>query len=78
LQIELYVENMADEHVEPVEAVELSSDSESDAETAGINSHLRALPALSGFEADEDERILVAEKRKQRAVTCNRCKKKLK
>jgi len=68
---------MADEHVEPVEAVELSK---SDAETAGVN--LKLLEGATsivwkffGFEADEDGRILIADKRKRRAVTCNRCKR---
>ena len=44
-----YIENMADEQVESVEFIELSSDSESKAEITGVNlKPLRELPASSG------------------------------
>ena len=40
---------MADEHVEPEEAIELSSDSKSEAEITSVNlKPLRELTALSG------------------------------
>ena len=63
---------MADEHVEPVEAIELSSDSESEVKTTNIN--LKPLEGATSviwkffsFEANQDRRILVADKRE---VTC--------
>jgi len=66
-------------HVEPVK---LSSGSESEAEMPSRN--LKPLEGASsvvwkffGFYVDNDGRILVADKRKQKAVTCIRCNKKL-
>ena len=74
---------MADEHEEPVEFSSESSDSESDVQS--MSGNLQPLEGAAsvvwkffGFEADNDGRILVADKRKRRAVTCKRCKKKLK
>ena len=68
---------MADEHEEPVELSSESSDSESDVQSTSRN--LQPLEGATsvvwkffGFEADDDGRILVADKRKRRAVTCKR------
>ena len=74
---------MADEHEEPVELSSESSDSKSDVQSTSGNLQLlegttSVIWKFFGFEADDDRRILVADKRKRRAVTCKRCKKKLK
>ena len=68
-----------------VEAVELSSGSESETETHdGTTRNLKSLEGATsvvwkffGFDVDDEGRILVADKRKQRAVTCIRCNKQL-
>ena len=61
-------------------AVELSSDSKSDVEF--MSGNLQSLEGATsivwkfyGFEADNDGRILVAAKRKRRAVTFKQCKR---
>ena len=76
---------MADgeDHVEPIQ---LDSESGSEAETLeNTSGNLQPLKGATSvvwkffdFDASKDGRILVVNKRKWRAVTCIRCKKKLK
>ena len=73
--------------VDTVELGNLDSDNESEVETLEHNSNKTLQPLegatsvvwkFFGFDADEDVRILVSDKRKQTNVNCNCCKKKLK